>query len=422
MTEQVERFDLVVIGAGAGGLTAAMYGARLGLKTVVLEGMMPGGQIINAEKIENFPGFPDGLLGADLAPLIERQASAAGAEVRMFTEVEHTYLTIFGLLGGLGVLLGSVGLGLIVMRNVLERRSELALMRAVGFTPGRLRRLVLTEHGLLGALGLLSGVVAAAVAVTPTIIAQGSDVPWQTIEPLTEVQERAVCQIMTELCQYTNCDIETITHWQHQMAYGYHEVKQYLATASFDSTRMYEAFRKRALCNGGGLGLEGPGHVNRMILESRGGWSEAVTYLLLLRGTFMQTMLRYLERYAHNEAEQVIYSFALEAKGRQMSYALEHLQYSLAHDEERRAVMQTLLFIGDRVWAREIKDHVLREALAIVFAGGLNNAATKGMAIHTAMMTDCMQTYVDTCAWLGVPRNLEMMPKRITQYLVKADG
>lgn len=88
MTEQTEGFDLVVIGAGAGGLTAAMYGARLGLKTVVLEGMMPGGQIINAEKIENFPGFPEGLLGADLAPLIERQASEAGAEVRMFTEVE----------------------------------------------------------------------------------------------------------------------------------------------------------------------------------------------------------------------------------------------------------------------------------------------------------------------------------------------
>ena len=88
MTEPVEGYDLAVIGAGAGGLTAAMYGARLGLKTVVLEGMMPGGQVINAEKIENFPGFPDGLLGADLAPLIERQASDAGAEVRMFTEVE----------------------------------------------------------------------------------------------------------------------------------------------------------------------------------------------------------------------------------------------------------------------------------------------------------------------------------------------
>ncbi|MCH8236052.1 MAG: FAD-dependent oxidoreductase [Chloroflexi bacterium] len=99
MSEQPEEFDLAIIGAGAGGLTAAMYGARLGLKTVVLEGMMPGGQVINAEKIENFPGFPDGLLGADLAPLIERQASEAGAEVRMFTEVEaieseEPYLTL----------------------------------------------------------------------------------------------------------------------------------------------------------------------------------------------------------------------------------------------------------------------------------------------------------------------------------------
>ena len=99
MSEQPEEFDLAIIGAGAGGLTAAMYGARLGLKTLVLEGMMPGGQVINAEKIENFPGFPDGLLGADLAPLIERQASEAGAEVRMFTEVEaleseEPYLTL----------------------------------------------------------------------------------------------------------------------------------------------------------------------------------------------------------------------------------------------------------------------------------------------------------------------------------------
>jgi hypothetical protein len=252
--------------------------------------------------------------------------------------------------------------------------------------------------------------------------APATDIPWKSIKPLNEVSERAVCQVMTELSQYANCDIETISNWQHQMAYGYHEVKQYLATASFDSARMYEAFRKRALCNGGGLGLEAPGYVNRMILESRGGWSEAVTYLLLMRGTFMQTMLRYLEKYAHNEAERAIYGFALEAKARQMSYGLEHLQYSLAHDEERRSVMETLLFIGDRVWARELKDHVLREALAIVFAGGLDKAASEGMQIHKAMMTDCMQSYVDTCAWLGLPRNLEMMPPRITQYLVAARG
>ena len=105
-----------------------------------------------------------------------------------------------------------------------------------------------------------------------------TDVPWHTIEPLPDDVEHAVCQVCTELVGYANVDIEAITGWQHRMAYGYHEVKQFLATASFDAGRHFEGFRKRALVNGGGLGLEGPGRVNRMILESRGGWTEAVVY------------------------------------------------------------------------------------------------------------------------------------------------
>lgn len=252
--------------------------------------------------------------------------------------------------------------------------------------------------------------------------APATDVPWHTVKPLNEYLERAVCQVLTELCQYANCDIETITQWQHQMAYGYHEVKQYLATASFDAARMHESFRKRSLCNGGGLGLEGPGEINRMILESRGGWSEAVTYLLMMRGTFTLTLLRYLERYAHNEAETALYANALQCKARHVTYGLDHLQYSIAHDEERRAVLQTLLFIGERIWAREMRDHVLREALAIVFAGGLEDAATDGMAVYRRMMGDFMSNYMDTCTWLGVKRNVEMMPPELSQHVKTAAG
>lgn len=247
--------------------------------------------------------------------------------------------------------------------------------------------------------------------------APSSDVPWETVKPLSDPLERAICQVLTELCQYANCDIETISQWQHQMAYGYHEVKQYLATATFDSARIYEACRKRALVNGGGLGLESPGEMNRMILESRGGWSEAVTYLVLLRGTFMLTMLRYLERYAHNEAERTIYAHALEAKARHITYGLDHLRYSIAHDDERRAVMQTLLMIGDRIWSRELKDHVLPEALAIVFAGGLENAGSEGMATYRRMMRDTMTEYLGICEWLGIERNLDTIPGRMTQFL-----
>lgn len=84
-----------------------------------------------------------------------------------FNAVQNTYLLIFQMLGGLGLLLGSIGVGMVVLRNTLERRSELALLAAVGYPTRAIRRLVWTEHGLLLGLGLASGVVAALVAVLP---------------------------------------------------------------------------------------------------------------------------------------------------------------------------------------------------------------------------------------------------------------
>jgi thioredoxin reductase (NADPH) len=76
----MQDFDLVVVGAGAAGLTAATFAARHGLRVVVLERVGAGGQIINAESIENFPGFPGGIAGHELGPLLHEQAEAAGAE------------------------------------------------------------------------------------------------------------------------------------------------------------------------------------------------------------------------------------------------------------------------------------------------------------------------------------------------------
>src|SRR5262249_17060950 len=115
-------------------------------------------------------------VGLELTPAPERLAS--------FATVEDTYLSIFAVLGGLGLLLGSLGLGVVVLRNVLERRGELALLRAVGFRPDSVRRVVLSEHLLLLALGLLLGVVTALVAVFPTLRAPGAEVPFASLAAL----------------------------------------------------------------------------------------------------------------------------------------------------------------------------------------------------------------------------------------------
>jgi thioredoxin reductase (NADPH) len=77
--------DLVVVGAGVAGLTAAIFAARHGLKVAVVERIAPGGQIVNADVIENFPGFPSGIGGHELGPLIAEQAEAAGAALALDT-------------------------------------------------------------------------------------------------------------------------------------------------------------------------------------------------------------------------------------------------------------------------------------------------------------------------------------------------
>ncbi|MBV9599879.1 MAG: FAD-dependent oxidoreductase [Chloroflexi bacterium] len=82
-----DDYDLIVVGGGLAGLTAAMYAARFGLRTCLVEHMAAGGQVLNVEKIENFPGFPQGIAGFDLGPIVQEQAEAAGAEFVMDTAI-----------------------------------------------------------------------------------------------------------------------------------------------------------------------------------------------------------------------------------------------------------------------------------------------------------------------------------------------
>src|SRR5512146_1837194 len=73
-------YDVIVVGSGLAGLTAGLFAARQGLSTLILESNIPGGHLISIEKIEDFPGFPDGIAGYDLCPTVQRQAADQGAE------------------------------------------------------------------------------------------------------------------------------------------------------------------------------------------------------------------------------------------------------------------------------------------------------------------------------------------------------
>lgn len=80
-------YDVIIIGAGPAGLTAGLYCIRAELETLVIEAQMPGGQIATAETIENYPGFPNGIPGIELADKIEKQAKNAGVRINTLESV-----------------------------------------------------------------------------------------------------------------------------------------------------------------------------------------------------------------------------------------------------------------------------------------------------------------------------------------------
>jgi ABC-type lipoprotein release transport system permease subunit len=125
-----------------------------------------------AEKLEE--------ISAHLTRQLEPRGLAlepAKQRLETFLAVQNTYIGIFTILGGLGVLLGTAGLGVLVARHVLERRGELGLMQALGFLPSALKKLVLGEHVALLVSGLVLGVSCALLAVWPSVSSGGGDLP-----------------------------------------------------------------------------------------------------------------------------------------------------------------------------------------------------------------------------------------------------
>jgi ABC-type antimicrobial peptide transport system permease subunit len=170
-----------------------LFGVRV-VATIV--GSMLQGNVIVAEKafIDRFPsagGYRFFLIDAapagakEAAEELSRALQDRGLEIvpasqRLdeFNAVENTYLSIFQALGGLGLLLGTAGLAIVVARNVLERRREFGLLEAVGFNHGNVRRLVFAEHRWLIVLGLLSGAISALFAVFPQLQGKTGGFPY----------------------------------------------------------------------------------------------------------------------------------------------------------------------------------------------------------------------------------------------------
>jgi ABC-type antimicrobial peptide transport system permease subunit len=175
LNERGEKINFVIIG----GLSNSIFQGNLLISDSLFKFHFPsaGGSkimLIDApnEQGENIRYSLSNTLsdyGLEITPTKQRLAE--------FNSITNTYLSVFMSLGGLGMIIGTVGLGIVILRNIQERKSELALMQALGFTKNQLFTIILKENVFVFATGITIGTLAAFIGILPGILSPSFEIP-----------------------------------------------------------------------------------------------------------------------------------------------------------------------------------------------------------------------------------------------------
>jgi hypothetical protein len=179
INEEGSRIALVLVG----GFTNSIFQGNIIIANSHFRRNFPsvsGSQVM----LIDYPGISVEEIEQDL----EQNLADYGIEVEKtstrlarFNSVTNTYLNVFMILGGLGVLIGTIGLGIVIWRTTLERKEELALLVALGVRKKSLVGLVITENLILVGIGLLIGLSSAFVGILPSLLSPAFDIPGMFI-------------------------------------------------------------------------------------------------------------------------------------------------------------------------------------------------------------------------------------------------
>jgi hypothetical protein len=245
-----------------------------------------------------------------------------------------------------------------------------------------------------------------------------TDIPWDSIEPLSDEVEGAMRQLCTLMCEKALLAGDVVGKWLPQMSYGYHEVKLYLSTAEFDVARQFEVFRKRALCNGGEMGVQSPGHFHRSIMDGRG-WTETSAVMHVLSHSFLIGLYQVGEYVARNDAESLIFRLSMQDVARQIAYGVQHLKYFLLRKLDKREEVHSYLSKAEAIMAYdEERDTPLREALIILLGGGVSKEQIRdGVRKLEYFKRRWVRDYVARLVAAGLPERRERLHPLLKKYL-----
>src|SRR5581483_2078762 len=170
------------------------------------------------------------------------------------------------------------------------------------------------------------------------------------------------------------------------------EVKLYLATQSFDQARHVEAFRKRALANGGGLGVQTPGFFSRAVMASFK-FTELIVYTNIIRASFLLALCEQSDKLARSKADRQLFENTANDLRRHLAYGIEHLKYYLQTGPQRRAQVKNWLDRGEVMMAADLqRDKPLREAFILALGDTVAQGKERLRALRQAQLEKYLLT------------------------------
>ncbi len=221
--------------------------------------------------------------------------------------------------------------------------------------------------------------------------APATDLGWRSLEALPDGVEKAICQVMTEHSERAYAEASVLGRWLPEISYGFVEMKLFMSSVIYDLARHAEAFRKRALSNGGGLGLQAPTDLIRGATEART-YPELMAYLFV-QDSALLTFFRHAGDLAQNQLERDLYALVASDRERLMQYQVERFEAFLQAMPDRREEQQRYLAKAEVRLAREWNDPAVREPLILLLGGNRENAAA-GEAALTALRRRQVEEYL----------------------------
>ncbi|MEK6977045.1 MAG: Coenzyme F420 hydrogenase/dehydrogenase, beta subunit C-terminal domain [Candidatus Hydrothermarchaeota archaeon] len=220
-----------------------------------------------------------------------------------------------------------------------------------------------------------------------------TDIPWETVQPLPDDVERAMCQLCTFLTEVEFIAGDAPGQWLPKINPAHYETKLFLLSQIMDEARHLDVFRKRALVNGGGLLSEGQsGPSLRVILDAKD-FTEMSAIMHVFAEGFIQSLFRTGEYVSYNEAEKRIYRLCYQDESRHLGFGVMHLKYILetgivdcaivvSSDEEyhpHAIVARRFTDLQKSMKIKYIWYPVLRDLRAAVADPTINNIAVVGV-------------------------------------------